>query len=461
MKIHDKFQIILLTICILISTESFPQQPGFVPDEVLIKIRNRLSHENHPSLEKILPFVERVSNNPSSESSFGDWLLENYTNQVWNNGNWQNDSSVLFFYNHYALISERITRNWSGSQWVNELRYLFSYDILSRLVEEKLQYYSSGQWVDSLKTLYEYNSIGRVFTETTYLWNNSSWVNWGFTTYTYSDGQLVQDISQTWSGTSWENSGRTTYTYHSDGSTASSALSIWLFGTWINLLQIVLSLNSDGLLDEFKIQYWDFVSGWANLTRLVFTYDDNFRLIEGKWQDWDSNISSWVDYSRITSTYNSLSLLTVDLRELWIEGNWIVDAKYDYFYDSNTNNTKIVYQLWSSGNWINEGRELYTYIPVTSVEEIDLTPVDYLLSQNYPNPFNPSTKISWQSPVGSHQTLKIYDVLGNEVATLIDEYKLAGGYKVEWNATEFPSGVYFYQLKTDGSVETKKMILLR
>jgi hypothetical protein len=101
----------------------------------------------------------------------------------------------------------------------------------------------------------------------------------------------------------------------------------------------------------------------------------------------------------------------------------------------------------------------------------NLIPFDFSLAQNYPNPFNPSTKISWQVPVGSWQTLKIYDVLGNEVATLVDEYKPAGSYEVEWNASELPSGVYFYQLfvsnlqskerKTENYIETKKMVLLK
>jgi hypothetical protein len=96
------------------------------------------------------------------------------------------------------------------------------------------------------------------------------------------------------------------------------------------------------------------------------------------------------------------------------------------------------------------------------VEVINPTiPHEYSLSQNYPNPFNPSTKISWQSPVGSWQTLKIYDMLGNEVATLVDEYKTAGAYEIEWDASEFPSGVYFYQLKSIEYVDTKKMILLK
>lgn len=89
------------------------------------------------------------------------------------------------------------------------------------------------------------------------------------------------------------------------------------------------------------------------------------------------------------------------------------------------------------------------------------SPLGFYLEQNYPNPFNPSTKISWQSPIGSWQTLKIYDVLGNEVATLVDEYKPAGIYEVEFYNKDLSSGVYFYKLQSGDFIETKKMILLR
>ena len=81
--------------------------------------------------------------------------------------------------------------------------------------------------------------------------------------------------------------------------------------------------------------------------------------------------------------------------------------------------------------------------------------------QNYPNPFNPTTKISYQLPVGSWQTLKVYDMLGNEVASLVDEYKPAGKFKIEFRASSLPSGVYFYRLSAGDHIETKKMILLK
>ena len=83
------------------------------------------------------------------------------------------------------------------------------------------------------------------------------------------------------------------------------------------------------------------------------------------------------------------------------------------------------------------------------------------LSQNYPNPFNPTTAISYQLPAVSHVTLKVYNLLGQEVATLADEVKQAGFYTANWDASSFSSGVYFYRLQTGSFVQTKKLILMK
>ncbi len=106
----------------------------------------------------------------------------------------------------------------------------------------------------------------------------------------------------------------------------------------------------------------------------------------------------------------------------------------------------------------------YTFSNIIDVEIFQ--PAEFRLEQNYPNPFNPSTKISWQLPIGSWQTLKLFDVLGREVATLVDEYRDAGKYEIEFNAAqvsgiESASGVYFYRLQAGNFSAIKKMILIR
>ena len=103
---------------------------------------------------------------------------------------------------------------------------------------------------------------------------------------------------------------------------------------------------------------------------------------------------------------------------------------------------------------------------VVDVEQITkVTSTGFELSQNYPNPFNPSTKISWQSPTSGWQTIKVFDMLGNEIATLVDEYRNAGSYEVEFKSTvgshQLANGVYFYRLQVGENVETKKMVLLK
>ena len=104
-------------------------------------------------------------------------------------------------------------------------------------------------------------------------------------------------------------------------------------------------------------------------------------------------------------------------------------------------------------------------------EYVEEVPTCYYLYQNYPNPFNPSTKIKFTIPQsasplhgaarGGLVTLKVYDILGNEVATLVNEEKPAGEYEVEFNGSNLPSGIYFYKLQAGNLVETKKMILLK
>ncbi|MDD5361655.1 MAG: T9SS type A sorting domain-containing protein [Ignavibacteria bacterium] len=88
-------------------------------------------------------------------------------------------------------------------------------------------------------------------------------------------------------------------------------------------------------------------------------------------------------------------------------------------------------------------------------------PVNYSLSQNYPNPFNPVTKINYALPKSGFVTLKIYDILGRQIVTLINETKNAGDYSVDFNASSLNSGVYFYRLEANGFSDTKKMLLIK
>ena len=102
-----------------------------------------------------------------------------------------------------------------------------------------------------------------------------------------------------------------------------------------------------------------------------------------------------------------------------------------------------------------------TFDIVTGVEGDPGIVTNFKLEQNYPNPFNPGTTISWQLPVASKATLKIYDILGNEIAILVEEFLSAGKYSTEFDASSLPSGIYYYKLDAGEYSETRKMVLLK
>lgn len=101
--------------------------------------------------------------------------------------------------------------------------------------------------------------------------------------------------------------------------------------------------------------------------------------------------------------------------------------------------------------------------PPTSVKELgdEPVPLNFVLSQNYPNPFNPSTNIRFRIPSSVFVTLKVYDILGREVATLVNEQLTPGGHETTFDGAGLASGVYFYQLHAGESSQAKRLLLLK
>jgi len=105
--------------------------------------------------------------------------------------------------------------------------------------------------------------------------------------------------------------------------------------------------------------------------------------------------------------------------------------------------------------------DIFTGIEEESESNINNIVESFYLYQNYPNPFNPITKIKYSVPQSSNVVIKVFDVLGNEIETLVNEQKPTGNYEVEFNAAKLPSGIYFYRLQAGSFVETKKMVLMK
>lgn len=139
-----------------------------------------------------------------------------------------------------------------------------------------------------------------------------------------------------------------------------------------------------------------------------------------------------------------------------MQGNGNSNSAKEYtFTDEKISNGKYSYRLKQIDN---DGK--YEYSKEIEID-VDKIPTVFALAQNYPNPFNPATVISFQLPVDSKVQLKIYDVVGSEVATLVNEERPAGFHHVEFNARGLASGIYFYSLQAGEFLQIKKFVLMK
>ncbi|MBK7632779.1 MAG: T9SS type A sorting domain-containing protein [Ignavibacteriales bacterium] len=180
--------------------------------------------------------------------------------------------------------------------------------------------------------------------------------------------------------------------------------------------------------------------------------------------------------------------MLINLYEHWLNGHWVNISRYSFAYNAQGNLFSCWYHTWDGVSWIptdfpsgrgwgwysiyDSAGNIYRYqgynftllykIIVTGVmNEGSNIVATYSLSQNYPNPFNPTTKIQFSIPKSNKVVIKVFDILGTEIETVVNKEKPVGTYELNWNASNLPSGVYFYQLRAGNFVQTRKMILLK
>src|SRR3989339_145793 len=132
-----------------------------------------------------------------------------------------------------------------------------------------------------------------------------------------------------------------------------------------------------------------------------------------------------------------------------------------YYHKTTDDLTKVNKPFYEKMAKLALGVTATSAVPIQNTSVTQTIPYEFQLYQNYPNPFNPETTIGYNVQTASKVSLKVYDVLGREVATLVNEYKQAGSYVTTLRATSLPGGVYFYRMHADGYSETKKMTLVK
>ena len=205
----------------------------------------------------------------------------------------------------------------------------------------------------------------------------------------------------------------------------------------------------------------------SSFTQFITVYDTTYNL---NWQLqstdlYNTIVDVWVD------GYGILKLPGFEMECLRMKREYSWFQYKEFFYLTKEGVLLVVSDVPSSApdtGYVVGDYSVLSTEPIVEVEDERNTPVGFFLEQNYPNPFNPSTKIKFTIAEFGLVSLKVFDVLGNEVATLINEEKTTGEYEVEFNShsglsgiKELSSGIYFYQLTAGSFIQTKKMILVK
>lgn len=387
-----------------------------------------------------------------------------------------------YYYNENGSYTE-VTIDWypDGSEKYYQYgRSLYEYDDQNRLVVEldSMEYGVSRRH-------YTYNEEGNLIT----MIHNESENNWSEEiNYTYNEFNNVTFVrlESVQPGTGrpygwskeyeYDDKQRIlNYLYHRSASLVSDSYSIEHAYSYNEKDQLILELGKRSSLfnsetSEWKNEYHYVGDYLEEMATYSFGDDSTYflthiktYLYNKKWDIIKTLESEWgyeaYKKERFTYEYNFDGNLVRGISERWSDDDWIPwAARYIGFTDSRGE----VYRFWCSNF------EVY-YSEVTKIEsDLDLN-YKFKLSQNFPNPFNPSTTIKYTIPQilntngikESLVQLKIYDVLGKELTTLVNKQQNPGSYEVKFNSVNYSSGVYFYKLQVGSFVETKKMILMK
>ena len=393
-----------------------------------------------------------------------------------------NDWKEYFYYDENNYMIERLRQRWFISSWENDAKWFFFYDQNYLLVEELNLDWQNSNWENSSKTIYTYNLNNILVEMLLQYWWNSNWENSRKGTYTYdiNNNNLIEVLVKRWDNSNWENYERSTYYHMPAGSEQTEHKrsnvnkAIEDFQTTEDNLVISSLEKADQTLSLTGVQVLIDSVLHTSDSDLEFTISHNGvseTIIYQAGGSGDNFIGTKLTDDGIDSISNGIAPFSGNYKPENLlspfagtdpTGTWTLSI-----YDGVAGNTGTL-QAW--------GIVLIYSAAVGVDDELNVNPERFHLSQNYPNPFNPITKIRFTIPQDLRGetrdvTFKVYDVLGNEVATLMNEEKSAGDYEVEFNVSllsgsvsaegGYASGVYFYQLKAGSFIQTKKMLLIK
>jgi hypothetical protein len=385
---------------------------------------------------------------------------------------WENSFDDTFQYEG-SLLTEEIFRDWVGA-WVNRsrTRYTYSGQQLSRIDND---YWDVAAWASSYRTMITYTGA-QVSTVTEQTYENGQWVNDTRAVYNYSGGQLSLIVYEIWVGSAWVPEDR--FLIASTNNQVEIIGQVLEGGAWVNeyrviyydttiaeLLEIELndsfyrnSIGFFGNMPSFDGWEWD-GTDWAPESRFRVEKDASGRVTSFSFEYYEAG--AWQSEGITRLNYEGDRLVSATM-EMWDEDEeeWIVFLTEEYIYDNRGLVVEAVTKYSFGELSFTAGRYVFEWALGTSISETEL-PATHTLHALYPNPFNPSTTLTYDVGTAGTVTIRVFDVLGREVAMLANAHHTSGQHTLTFEAGHLPSGTYFVSLEAPGVRQMRSVVLAK
>ncbi|HKJ32678.1 MAG TPA: T9SS type A sorting domain-containing protein [Balneolales bacterium] len=396
-----------------------------------------------------------------------EWL-EHTVESQWNetNNNYEDLGRTYYAYDSNDNQTDQMIQVTSTGQWVNYYRYIDAYNSNNQIQSEQELSWNGSSWEKIYLTEYTYNSASKQTLMVIKDWYGTDWVNDYRIETTYnSSGTIKEELHKVWDGYEWVNYGKIGHEYDGAGNDTAATVQISQYDQWYNYSKDTYQYDSSNNLTVETDLYWDGYL-WQNNYQIRYTYytgSDVKKMVLFYW-----NYTQWDNSDQILFEYTTDDQISLATYQVFDGSQWVNDYQYKMSFNSNGNLTQTLENYWLNNAWTQYWKTSNVYsptrpesVPTPLSKDYISTPARIQLFQNYPNPFNPSTQIKYELPAPQDVRIRIYDVTGRLVGTLVNGREPAGVHVITFQNHYLSSGLYIYQLQAGNQIITKKMLLIK
>jgi len=385
-----------------------------------------------------------------------DNMIE-YSQDNFNNEKWDKGLKYTFEYDFDNNLLSSKGYYWMGEEWSLNSADIYTYNEHNQLADVTLAKKKMGVITNDRKIIFKYNENGEIINRSEQIWNFSEWVNTFRTLTDYdSHGKLAIVQNEVWDSDSWIPINKSEYVYDLGNRLCERIEYTFEENNWNNSRMVNCKYDKWGRMVETKYSFWSGID-WIPDYMVLYTYHKDDIVKSQKVLNWSVETLEYSEYSLTEKTFDHLDREVTKQVKLNKYGQLEDYCKSSYTYDKYSSLVEYEKQVYNDGIWSNDFKFQYDF----SVMGIDEDIVSYDGTSVFPNPFDASSNISFSLDENAEVDLKIFDNKGEEVNVIEHGQLNAGQHTYVFNGEGLADGVYFYRLSINGKTIIKPVVKIR